>query len=67
MGNISIPRIGLDNTEMTGTVDGQLITFGDIDGVITFTGVVTEDATASGSYIYSSVGDEGTWTGSRLP
>ena len=61
-GTISVPYISMDAAELVGTVDGSVITFGDIDNRITFTGVVTAEGTASGTYVYDFMGDEGTWT-----
>lgn len=65
-GTISVPFIGMSDAVLTGTVDGSAITFGDISGQITFTGVITESGTASGSYAFDSLGDEGTWEAHRL-
>jgi hypothetical protein len=64
-GTISVPYIGMSGAELTGTVDGSVITFGDIDHRITFSGVVTAAGTASGSYVYDFMGDEGSWTADR--
>jgi hypothetical protein len=64
-GTISVPYIGMDNAELVGTVDGSVITFGDIDNRITFTGAITTAGAASGSYEYDFLGDEGSWTANR--
>jgi hypothetical protein len=60
-----VPYISMDNVELVGTVDGSMITFGDIDNRITFTGVATAAGTALGSYVYSDLGDDGSWTANR--
>jgi hypothetical protein len=64
-GTISVPYIGMSNADLVGTVDGSVITFGDIDNRITFTGVVKADGTAMGSYVYDFLDDEGSWTAAR--
>ena len=64
-GTISVPYIGMDNAELVGTVDGSVITFGDIDHRITFSGAVTAAGAASGTYNYDFLGDEGSWTANR--
>lgn len=64
-GTISVPFINMVDAELVGTVDGNTITFGDIDNRITFTGVMTGASTAMGSYDFSALGDEGTWTAYR--
>ena len=64
-GTISVPFISMVDAELVGTVDGNAITFGDIDNRITFTGVVKASGTASGTYEYDALGDEGTWTAHR--
>jgi hypothetical protein len=60
-GTIDVPFIGMIDTELTGTVDGNAITFGDINGEITFSGTLTESDTAAGSYEYDALNDEGSW------
>ncbi len=63
-GSIDIPEIDMTNAELKGTVIGNVITFGDIEGKITFTGIAGEDTlSASGSYYYPSMNDHGTWQG----
>jgi hypothetical protein len=64
-GTISVPYIGITDTELTGTVVGSVITFGDISGLITFSGILTEGGTATGSYVYDTLDDEGNWNADR--
>lgn len=64
-GTISVPYIGMTDAELTGTVVGRVITFGDINGLITFSGVLTHGGTATGSYVYDTLDDEGNWSADR--
>lgn len=66
-GTLAVPSIGLDDAPLTGTVENNIISFGDIDGFITFVGVITNnDEAANGSYLYvNGFKDEGTWQASR--
>ncbi len=66
-GTLTVPMIGLSDAPLTGTVEANIISFGDIDGLITFVGVVTNGGVdAYGSYIYANgFEDKGTWQASR--
>ena len=64
-GTIRVPLIGMSDAELTGSVDGSVITFGDISGQITFHGTVTGTGTASGTYQYPGINDEGAWDANR--
>lgn len=66
-GSLAVPLIGMNDAPLTGTVEKNIITFGDIDGLITFVGSVTTDGdAANGSYIYvNGFKDEGTWQANR--
>ena len=65
-GSITIPDIDMTQAPITGTVDGRTITFGDIDQRIQFTGTVdTGDTSASGTYQYQAMGDNGTWSATK--
>lgn len=70
-GTISIPLIDLSDAEITGTIKGKTITFGDIEKTISFTGTASDDDTAKGSYVLEYEDDTitGTWSGlcSRIP
>ena len=62
-GTITVPYIGLSDAELTGTIAGNNMTFGDISNTITFIGVVNESgALAFGIYSYTALGDNGTWS-----
>ena len=63
-GSINIPDIGMFDADLKGTVDGNTITFGDIEDQITFTGTVSGDS-SSGTYIYPSLSDNGTWQATK--
>lgn len=65
-GTIDVPEIGMSGAVLKGTVNGNIITFGDIDEKITFTGTVSGDSTASGTYIYPSLTDNGAWQGNKI-
>jgi hypothetical protein len=65
-GTIDVPSIGMIDTELTGRVDGNAITFGDINGEIIFSGVMAQSDTASGSYEYDALNDEGSWEAGRI-
>lgn len=62
-GTIDVPYIGMQGATLKGSVHGTTITFGDIDNTITFSGTVT-GSSGSGTYIFPSLGDNGTWEGS---
>ena len=63
-GSIDVPEIGMRDANLKGTVDGNTITFGDIEEQITFTGTVNGNS-SSGTYVYPSLGDNGTWQGNK--
>jgi photosystem II stability/assembly factor-like uncharacterized protein len=69
-GSISVPDVGLSNAALKGTIDGTTIVFGDINDTITFTGTITDDSSASGTYNNPVLDDDGTWqatkTGSQI-
>lgn len=68
-GTIDVPYIGMFGASLKGTVDDDHITFGDVADTITFAGTMAEQPagslTASGTYNFSSIGDQGSWQGSR--
>lgn len=65
-GSIDIPYIGLNNAVLKGAVSGNKITFGDIDDIITFNGLIGSDSiSASGSYKYPGYNDQGSWQASK--
>lgn len=65
-GTLDVPDIAMSDAELTGTVVGNVITFGDVDGLILFVGVIADDGSdAEGSYLYDDGYDEGTWEASR--
>ena len=65
-GTIDIPDINFHDAPLSGTVNENQFTFGDVDEVIQFSGTVGSDtANASGTYQYPAVNDEGTWTMTR--
>ena len=47
-GTISVPDIPLFSAPLTGQVNGNNISFGDINNTITFTGTLASDTSASG-------------------
>ena len=61
-GTLDVPDI-LDQADMPlkGSVVGGKITFGDVDGVITFKGKILSRSEWSGQYEYPLLGDYGTW------
>jgi len=63
-GSIDVPEIGMFDANLKGTVDGNIITFGDIEDRITFTGTVAIDS-SSGTYVYPSLNDNGTWQATK--
>ena len=65
-GTINVPEIGMSGADLKGTVNGNIITFGDIDEKITFTGTVSGESAASGTYIYPSLTDNGAWQGNKI-
>jgi len=65
-GTINVPEIGMSGADLKGTVNGNTITFGDIDEKITFTGTVSGESAASGTYIYPSLSDNGVWQGNKM-
>ncbi len=65
-GTIDIPTLGMSGTELSGTVTGKRMTFGDIGQRIVFIGTVAADTlSASGTYTYPEAGDKGTWAATR--
>lgn len=65
-GSITIPDIGMTEAPIAGSVTGRAITFGDIAQRIEFTGTVDAgDTSASGTYQYPAMGDNGTWFATR--
>lgn len=65
-GTLNVPNVGISDAELTGSVTGSVITFGDIDGLITFVGAISEDGLdAEGSYLYGDDVDDGTWQASH--
>jgi hypothetical protein len=65
-GTISVPEIGMSGATLKGSVNGNIITFGDIDDKITFTGTVAGESAASGTYVYPSLSDNGVWQGNKI-
>ncbi|MGB9496878.1 MAG: LVIVD repeat-containing protein [Dissulfuribacterales bacterium] len=65
-GTINVPEISMSGADLKGTVNGDIITFGDIDEKITFTGTVSGESAASGTYIYPSLTDNGAWQGNKI-
>ncbi|MBU1172395.1 MAG: hypothetical protein KKD44_22790 [Proteobacteria bacterium] len=63
-GTINVPYIGIENSQLTGTVTGTSIVFGDIDHIITFQGT-TSSIASIGTYDYSSSTDIGTWVATK--
>jgi hypothetical protein len=63
-GSIDVPALGMLGSGLQGTAQGNAITFGDIDGLITFTGTVS-GTSASGTYGYPSLTDDGSWGATR--
>ena len=61
-GTLDVPDI-LEKTNMPlkGSVVGDRITFGDVDGVIVFKGKISSQSEWSGQYEYPLLGDYGTW------
>ena len=64
-GFISVPEMYMTEEELTGTIIGNAITFGDIEGEITFTGIVIGDSVSSGTYSYPLHGDNGSWQATK--
>ena len=64
-GSIDIPDIGLFDAALKGLVVGNLISFGDIDKSINFTGIVVHDSIANGIYSYPAQHDNGSWKAVR--
>ena len=60
-GTISVPEIHISEANLKGTIFGNFITFGDIEEKITFTGILMNDSTSSGTYVYSIHNDNGSW------
>ena len=63
-GTISVPQISMSNAVLQGEVHGNIVYFGDIDGIIKFAGTI-DNNTSSGTYTYPVYYDEGTWTAIR--
>jgi len=65
-GTLTVPEISMNDASLTGTVTSNSMTFGDINGLITFTGAVNSSgSSASGTYTYSALNDSGTWAGAK--
>jgi hypothetical protein len=64
-GRNDVPQIGMSRADLKGTVTGNAIEFGDIDDEITFSGTVSGSSSASGTYRYPSLGDNGSWQGTQ--
>jgi len=64
-GSIEVPEIEMYSTDLAGTATDDTIVFGDIENQITFTGTLSGDSMASGTYIYPSLYDNGTWDGTK--
>ncbi len=65
-GTIDVLDIGLVGAELTGSVAGSFFTFGDIDKMIEFTGIIgTDTMKASGNYKYDAMADNGTWQATK--
>ncbi|MBN1182677.1 MAG: hypothetical protein JXB49_10345 [Bacteroidales bacterium] len=64
-GTIDVPEIGLSNAPLSGKICGNEISFGDIDGTISFSGAMDTDSTVSGTYKYPELGDKGVWQGTN--
>ncbi len=65
-GTIDIPSIGMSDVAVSGTVTATQIAFGDIDQRISFVGTVTADSlSASGTYNYPAINDQGTWEATK--
>jgi hypothetical protein len=60
-GKISVPYIGMEDTELKGTVSDGTMVFGDINDEIVFTGTTTLSSTSSGTFTYSALNIEGSW------
>lgn len=56
-GSISIPLLDMDDATLIGTISDRTITFGDIDGVVSFTGTVADDEIGEGAYTATYNGD----------
>ena len=63
-GTISVSEIGMENVALAGMVHGNVVYFGDVEGVIKFAGTIDEDH-ATGAYSYNSLSDEGSWSAFR--
>jgi len=64
-GLISVPDIGIYNADLKGTGTGNNVVFGDFAGKITFTGTLSGNSTLSGTYVYPSQSDNGTWQAAK--
>ncbi|MBN2804913.1 MAG: hypothetical protein JXR91_17590 [Deltaproteobacteria bacterium] len=66
-GTIDLPILGFskDKTEIAGTIDGNNISFGDIEQTITFSGQTGTNA-ASGTYDVPSYSESGVWYINRV-
>ena len=61
-GTLALPDIfEKTNMPLKGSISGNKITFGDVDGVIVFTGKITGESELSGKYEYPMLGDSGNW------
>jgi hypothetical protein len=64
-GAIDLAYLDFDGVAVSGTIDGDQITFGDVGGRISFSGT-TGTSSASGSYWFPSVPDTGTWSANKV-
>ena len=67
-GTITISRLGLSDAAITGNVSSNNITFGDISGIVSFSGEADVFDTASGTFTAKYLGSSysGTWTGTCI-
>jgi hypothetical protein len=63
-GTIDIPDLAINEDDLTGTVTGSSITFGDIGRRITFSGEISGVSSAYGTYSYPATDDHGIWQAS---
>ncbi|MFH0726609.1 MAG: hypothetical protein V2B19_09725 [Pseudomonadota bacterium] len=64
-GKIEVPDIGLYDADLKGTATGNSIVFGDIGDRIIFTGTMSASSSASGTYAYAAMSDEGDWQATK--
>ncbi len=63
-GTITVAKAGLSDAPLTGTVTGNDVTFGDISGIVSFSGEADVFDAASGTFTVKDSGStyKGTWT-----